>query len=81
MNELQQQGRHLLEQVRQHPYQALLVAAGVGYILGGGLFTRLTLTVVQTGLRMGALPIVQRQLLGVVQAASDNMTMTAPDSP
>lgn len=79
MNELQHQGQKLLEQVREHPYQALLVAAGVGYILGGGLFTRLTLTAVQTGLRMGALPIVQRQILGAVQAASDTMTMTAPD--
>ena len=45
-----------MEQVRKHPYQALLVAAGVGYILGGGLVSRLTLSVVRTGLRMGALP-------------------------
>lgn len=81
MNALQQQGRHLLEQVREHPYQALLVAAGVGYILGGGLFTRLTLSAVQVGLRMGALPIVQRQLLGVVEAASDAMTVSPSDRP
>lgn len=73
MNALQQQSRHILEQVREHPYQALLVALGVGYILGGGLFTRLTLTAVQTGLRMGALPIVKRQLPGAAQAAAESM--------
>jgi hypothetical protein len=71
MNELRRQGRQLLDQVREHPYQALLVAAGVGYILGGGLFTRFTLTAIQAGVRLGALPLVQRQLLGVASAEPD----------
>ena len=56
--------------MRHHPYQTLLVAAGVGYILGGGLFTRLTLNLLRVGFRMGALPIAQRELLGVAQAAT-----------
>ncbi len=77
MNPLQRQGRQLLEQVRQHPYQALLVAAGVGYILGGGLFTRLTLTALTAGVRLGALPVVQRQLLGVADSDSDSHSLDA----
>ena len=72
--DLQRQGQQLLEHVREHPYQSLLVAAGIGYVLGGGLFTKFTLAAVQVGIRMGALPIVQRQLLGVAEAASESMT-------
>lgn len=55
--------------MQRHPYQTLLIAAGVGYILGGGLFTRLTLNVLRIGIRMGALPIVKRELLGAAEAA------------
>lgn len=53
----------------RHPYQSLLIAAGVGYILGGGLFSRLTVNVLRLGVRVGGLPMVQRQLLGVAEAA------------
>ncbi len=34
--------RHLQGQVDQRPYSTLAVAAGVGYVVGGGLTTRLT---------------------------------------
>lgn len=61
-------GLDLAGRMQRHPYQTLLIAAGVGYILGGGLFTRLTLNVLRVGVRMGGLPIVQRQLLGVAEA-------------
>ncbi|MDP2313942.1 MAG: hypothetical protein Q8P41_13630 [Pseudomonadota bacterium] len=53
----------------RHPYQTLLIAAGVGYVLGGGLFTRLTANVFRMGLRVGGHPLVQRELLGVAEAA------------
>lgn len=57
------------DRVVAHPYQALFVAAGVGYVLGGGLFSRLTLTVVRLGMRVGTLPVVQRELVRVAEAA------------
>lgn len=53
----------------RHPYQTLLIAAGVGYVLGGGLFTRLTANVLRVGVRVGALPSVQRQLFALAEAA------------
>jgi hypothetical protein len=52
----------------RHPYQTLLIAAGVGYVLGGGLFTRLTANVFRVGMRVGGHPLVQRELFGVAQA-------------
>ena len=54
---------------QRHPYQALLIAVGVGYVLGGGLFTRLSLRVLRVAMRMGALPMIQTGVLGVAEAA------------
>lgn len=48
--------------VREHPFGALLVAAGVGYVLGGGLFAPLTRRLVRTGVRAMVLPLLTRQL-------------------
>lgn len=59
----------LTRRVSEHPYQTLLVAAGVGYLLGGGLFTRLTLNALRLGARVAAIPIVRAELLGVAAAA------------
>jgi hypothetical protein len=43
-------------QMTRHPYRSLLVAAGIGYVIGGGLFTRLTMRVIRMGARLGTLP-------------------------
>ncbi len=59
----------LRERVQQHPYQTLFIAAGVGYVLGGGLFTRLTLNALQLTARAASIPIVQREILGIAAAA------------
>lgn len=54
---------------QRHPIQALLLTAGVGYLLGGGLFTTLTLRALQVGVRIGALPLVRRELFRVAEVA------------
>lgn len=54
------------QQYRRSPYAVLASAVGVGFVLGGGLFTRLTAKIVGLGLRVGimaALPAVQKELL------------------
>lgn len=56
-------GIDLVGRIQRHPYQTLLLAAGVGYVLGGGLFTRLTLNALRVGLRVAAIPIVRREIL------------------
>ena len=56
------------DRMRRHPYQTMLLAAGVGYVLGGGLFTALTARMVRTGLRVAALPLVQTELVNAAQA-------------
>jgi ElaB/YqjD/DUF883 family membrane-anchored ribosome-binding protein len=43
---------HLTAQVTRHPYGALGVAAGIGYVLGGGLRSRLTAALLGTATRL-----------------------------
>lgn len=43
----------LSKQINQHPYRTVAVALGTGYLLAGGLFTRLTARLVGLGMRIG----------------------------
>lgn len=69
------------QQYKQSPYSVLAGAVGLGFVLGGGLFTRLTAKIVGVGLRvcvMAALPAVQKELIrrviegGPVDVSSDD---------
>jgi hypothetical protein len=54
------------QRLEQNPYAVLAGAVGLGFVLGGGLFTRLTARIVGVGLRAGvvaALPLMQKELL------------------
>jgi ElaB/YqjD/DUF883 family membrane-anchored ribosome-binding protein len=53
--------RFLTEQVEERPYTTLGVAAGVGYVLGGGLRSRLTAMVVGSATRL-AMALAAREL-------------------
>lgn len=55
--------------VERNPYGMLVAAVGVGYVLGGGLFTPLTGRILKLGLRLAALPIVKDELMGMAEAA------------
>jgi hypothetical protein len=48
--------------VQEHPYGTLAAALGVGYVLGGGLFTRLTARLAKLGALVG-LELVARPLM------------------
>lgn len=54
--------------VKRHPYGTLAAAIGVGYVLGGGLFSRLTARILGLGLRVGirlaAIPVLKDELAG-----------------
>ena len=53
-------------QVNRHPYGTVAAALGIGYALGGGIFTPLTSRLVRLGLRVGIraalLPILKTQI-------------------
>jgi hypothetical protein len=41
------------ERVNRNPYGSIAAALGIGYVLGGGIFTPLTSKIVALGLRIG----------------------------
>ena len=57
----------LTRQTREHPIRSLAVALGVGFVLGGGLFSRVTARIVGTGLKLGlrmaVVPLVTQGLI------------------
>ena len=55
--------------VERHPYGMLVLAAGVGYVLGGGLFTPMTGRLVRLGLRLTAVPLMRDELMNLAQSA------------
>ena len=46
--------RRLRKRLDENPYQTLAMVAGVGFVLGGGLFTRVAVHVIANSLRLGA---------------------------
>jgi hypothetical protein len=63
--------------VERNPYMMMAAAFGVGYVLGGGLFTRTTARVIRLGVRLAALPMVKDELLGMAEAAIRGFETTA----
>lgn len=55
--------------VERNPYGMMAAAVGVGYLLGGGLFTPLTARILRLGVRLAALPLVKDELMGMAEAA------------
>jgi hypothetical protein len=55
----------------------VLAAAGIGYVLGGGLFSPMTSRLLKVGLRLALVPVIKSQL-GVI--ASDVRTAGHPSA-
>ncbi|MCY1076737.1 hypothetical protein [Archangium lansingense] len=55
--------------VQRNPYLMMAAAVGVGYVLGGGLFTRTTGRLLRLGMRLAALPMVKDELIGMAEMA------------
>lgn len=51
------------ERMRAEPLKTLIVAAGVGYVVGGGIFTPATAVMLRVASRLWLLPILKNQLI------------------
>ncbi len=56
--------------VQEHPFRAVLIAAGVGYVLGGGLFSPLTRRILGVGTRALLVPLIKGQLDNMLAGAT-----------
>ncbi len=73
----------LTEKVEQSPYGMVAAALGVGYVLGGGLFTPTTMRLLRMGAKLATIPVVRDKLLDVAEAAVDGLVsqLTPPETP
>lgn len=89
--QLADNARHLYDQFRsdnpladyyeQNPYAVLGIAAGVGYVFGGGLFTPFTRRLLRVGLKAAALPVAAKQLRQLARGASgDDISLGQSDT-
>lgn len=87
--QLADDARHLYETLRddnpighyydQNPYAVLAAAAGLGYVLGGGLFSPFTRRLLRMGLKTMALPVAASQLRELAtQASGDDISIGNP---
>lgn len=59
----------LKRRIEEHPFQTIAIAFGVGYLLGGGMFTRLTGTLVRLGVRAALIPAVKMAIADGISSA------------
>jgi hypothetical protein len=60
----------------RHPYGTVAAALGIGYVIGGGLFTpltgRLVGLAVRLGLRLAVLPVIKDELQGLAESLTQH---------
>ena len=62
--------------VERHPYGTVAAAVGIGYVLGGGLFSPLTASIVRLGVRIGlrlaVLPMLKQEMAELVETLDED---------
>ena len=61
----------LVDLVEKSPYAVAAAALAVGYIAGGGLFTRTTVRLVELGAQLSTLPVIRNRFFEVAERAVD----------
>lgn len=67
--------------VQRHPYAMMAAAVGVGYVLGGGLFSRTTARLLGLVGRVSTLPIVRSEIVALAEALLAAQETETPASP
>jgi hypothetical protein len=62
----------LAGRVQRNPLLMVAAAAGIGYVLGGGLFSPFTGRLFKIGVRAALIPFVKGQLAAIAAAAPSN---------
>lgn len=79
LDEAKASGQGLMEavdlqgRVDRNPYGMVAGALGVGYLLGGGLFTPMTARLFRLAIKVAAVPLVRGELLSFAESAIDGV--------
>jgi hypothetical protein len=69
----------------RHPIGTVAAALGIGYVLGGGLFSRLTARLlglgVRVGLRLAVVPVLKDEIVGLAAAIASPSNGSAEVEP
>lgn len=57
--------------MEKNPYQTLAIAAGIGYVLGGGLLTPTTGRLIRWGVKLMLVPMLKNELMALGEAAAN----------
>lgn len=74
--------RAIKARIQRHPYGMMAGALGVGFVLGGGVFTPLTGKILGVGLRAGlmiAMPMFQKTLAQILTANMSDTDIKEPN--
>lgn len=70
--------------VHRNPFGMMAAALGVGYVLGGGIFSPLTARIVGLGLKMGlrlaAIPFIESELRGFAETVANGEGEDEPEA-
>ena len=70
-------GFDLATEIAQRPYAVLGFGVLAGYVLGGGVFTRLTGRALSTGFRIIGLPLLTRAAVKLIQGEGGSATLAS----
>ena len=74
-------GLDLATEMAHRPYAVLGFGVLTGYVLGGGVFTRLTARALSTGLRVIGLPLLTRAAVKLFQSKAGSAPLTSGATP
>jgi hypothetical protein len=73
--------QRLFSEIQRRPVRSLLIAAGTGYLTGGGLGTRFTARLLGVGARMALQVAIVPVLVDAVERALERNGQSVPFSP
>jgi hypothetical protein len=71
----------VVRELERRPFRTLALSAGAGFLLAGGLFTKLSFRLISFGARVAILPVIAAELGAALEADTSPSRPTSRRSP